>query len=75
MTRLVLSHRLLLLADTGQDASSLGDTSSFIARVSADAQVRRGDEVDLIVDTAKLHFFDPATGDRIGVKQAAEVGG
>jgi multiple sugar transport system ATP-binding protein len=64
-----------LLADTGQDASSLGDTSSFIARVSADAQVRRGDEVDLIVDTAKLHFFDPATGDRIGVKQAAEVGG
>ncbi len=64
-----------LLADTGQDASSLGDTSSFIARVSADAQVRRGDEVDLIVDTANLHFFDPATGDRIGVKQAAEVGG
>jgi len=64
-----------LLADTGQDASSLGDTSIFIARVSADAQVRRGDEVDLIVDTAKLHFFDPATGDRIGVKQAAEVGG
>ena len=63
-----------LLADTGQDASSLGDTSSFIARVSADAQVRRGDEVDLIVDTAKLHFFDPATGDRIGVKQAADVG-
>ena len=63
-----------LLADTGQDASSLGDTSSFIARVSADAQVKRGDEVDLIVDTAKLHFFDPATGDRIGVKQAADVG-
>ena len=58
-----------LLADTGQTVSSLGETSKFIARVSPDARVKRGESVDLIVDTAKLHFFDAHTGDRIGTKQ------
>ena len=58
-----------LLADTGQTVASLGETSKFIARVSPDAQVKRGELVDLIVNTAKLHFFDSQTGDRIGVKQ------
>jgi multiple sugar transport system ATP-binding protein len=57
-----------LLADTGQDPSSLGDTTNFIARVSADARVSRGDQIDLIVDTAKLHFFDPKSGLRVGAE-------
>jgi multiple sugar transport system ATP-binding protein len=60
-----------LLADTGRDASSLGDTTNFIARVSPDVEVSRGDTVDLTVDTSKLHFFDPATGERIGAEQPA----
>jgi len=63
-----------LLADTGQTASSLGDTSKFVARVSPDARVRRGESIDLIVDTAKLHFFDSSSGDRIGAKQSASAG-
>jgi multiple sugar transport system ATP-binding protein len=58
-----------LLADTGQDASSLGDTTNFIARVSPDARISRGDEIDLIVDCAKLHFFDPKSGARVGSEQ------
>jgi multiple sugar transport system ATP-binding protein len=62
-----------LLADTGETADSLGDTSHFIARVSADAPVTRGDTLDLIVDTSKLHFFEGQTGDRIGAKQTASV--
>ena len=57
-----------LLADTGQ-ASSLGNTTAFVARVSPDVRVKRGESIDLIVDTAKLHFFDKDTGDRIGAKQ------
>jgi multiple sugar transport system ATP-binding protein len=63
-----------LLADTGTDASSLGETTNFIARVSPDVQVRQGETVDLVVDTAKLHFFDPETGQRIGSRQPASVG-
>jgi len=62
-----------LLADTEQTAESLGETSHFIARVSPDAPVTRGESLDLIVDTSKLHFFDSQTGDRIGSKQTASA--
>ena len=62
-----------LLADTGQTPESLGDSTNFIARVSPDIRVRHGDSVELTVDTAKLHFFDPASGDRVGVKKTAAV--
>jgi multiple sugar transport system ATP-binding protein len=63
-----------LLADTGRDSSSLGDVTNFIARVSPDINVNRGDTVDLVVDTSKLHFFDQQTGERIGAKQPAAAG-
>ncbi len=55
-----------LLADTGADPSSLGDTTRFAARVSSDVQVRAHERVRLVVDAGKFHFFDPTTGDRIG---------
>jgi len=60
-----------LLADSGRDAASLGKTTNFIARVSPDVDIRHGDSVDLVVDTTKIHFFDPATGARIGTKTTA----
>jgi multiple sugar transport system ATP-binding protein len=60
-----------LLADTGRDASSLGDKTNFIARVSPDIRVQIDETVDLVVDTSKLHFFDPTTGERIGAEQPA----
>ena len=60
-----------LLADSGRDASSLGDKTNFIARVSPSVRVGHGDSLDLVVDTAKLHFFDKSTGDRIGTKSPA----
>ncbi len=62
-----------LLADSGQDASSLGDTTNFVARVSPDVRVRHGDTVELTVDNDKMLFFDPVEGDRIGVKQGASA--
>ncbi len=60
-----------LLADTGRDTETLGDATSFVARMSPDVDVKRGDKVDLVVDTAKLHFFDQDTGERIGAEQPA----
>ena len=58
-----------LLADTGRDASDLGGKTDFVARVSPDVVAKTGDTVELVVDTAKLHFFDPSTGERIGAKR------
>ncbi len=56
-----------LLADTGSDISSLGDTVQFTARVDADVPVSPGSEIRLAINTDKVHFFDPESGMRIGV--------
>jgi multiple sugar transport system ATP-binding protein len=55
-----------LLADTGEDKELLlDDTSMFTARISPDVTVDPPERITLVVETAKMHFFDPATGDRI----------
>jgi multiple sugar transport system ATP-binding protein len=41
--------------------------SPFIARVERGATVREGDATTLMVDTARLHFFDLESGDALGV--------
>ncbi|MDF1596116.1 MAG: sn-glycerol-3-phosphate ABC transporter ATP-binding protein UgpC [Acidimicrobiia bacterium] len=51
-----------LLADQGSDASVLGNSTSFTARVNPDFAPKAGDQVDLVVETSKLHFFDKDTG-------------
>ena len=55
-----------LLADTGVDKETLlDDMSMFTARISPDVTVHAPERVTLVVDTSKLHFFDPSTGDRV----------
>jgi multiple sugar transport system ATP-binding protein len=56
-----------LLADTGAGPESLGHTTKFSSRVSSDVPVNHGEALDLVVDTGKFHFFDPESGQRIGV--------
>ena len=55
-----------LLHDSGTEAESLGNESKFTGRVSADVSVPDGSEVDLVIDTEKLHFFDEDTSEKIG---------
>ncbi len=54
-----------LLADQGSDPSVLGDTTAFTARVNPDFAPRAGETAQLVVDTAKIHFFDMETGEAI----------
>ena len=42
----------------------------FTACVDADNPVASGSTVELAIDTRRMHFFDPATGDVLGVRGA-----
>ncbi len=43
-----------------------GGKSLWTARVSVRSAVRSGQPLELAVDTSRLHFFDPASGESIG---------
>jgi multiple sugar transport system ATP-binding protein len=57
-------------AHDGRDAETAADEnegqgSKFVARVNAQTRVNAGDRIELAVDTASMHFFEPGSGDRI----------
>ncbi|MCW2876640.1 MAG: sugar transporter, ATP-binding protein, partial [Sphaerisporangium sp.] len=57
--------------DTGDDEEAavlplIGDKSLWTARVNARSHVRPGQNVELVVDTQNLHFFDTDSGLAIG---------
>jgi multiple sugar transport system ATP-binding protein len=54
-------------AEEDEAVSALaGGKSLWTARVSARCAPRPGGPLELVVDTGKLHFFDPGTGESIG---------
>jgi multiple sugar transport system ATP-binding protein len=65
----VTDEVLELAADLGKDEAARVEQQArqgrneFIARVDPKTQIRAGDTVTLSVDTARMHFFDPATGE------------
>ena len=54
-------------------AALAGGKSLWTARVSSRSAVRPGAALQLAIDTSRLHFFDPATGDSIGHPLSAGV--
>ena len=60
-----------LAADLGKDEATRFEQrasqgrNEFIARLDPKIQFKTGQSVELSVDTAQLHFFDPATGEVI----------
>jgi multiple sugar transport system ATP-binding protein len=55
--------------DDEDTLAAIGSTAeaTFVASFSARSRVRPGDTLDIAIDTSRLHFFDPATGDRLGL--------
>ena len=51
-----------LAADSGATDLPTSGESQVVARLDPESSVRRGQEVDLWVDTTKLHFFHPEGG-------------
>jgi multiple sugar transport system ATP-binding protein len=54
-------------------AALVGGKSLWTARVSSRSAVRPGAPLELAVDTSRLHFFDPASGESIGHLLSAGV--
>jgi multiple sugar transport system ATP-binding protein len=48
-------------AETLLMASLEGSTAEVIARIGRETSLRRGDRLDIALDTAAIHLFDPAT--------------
>ncbi len=54
-------------AAVGEDAAEVAEVKGnvWVARVDRDTGVQEGGKVELVVDTSRLHFFDPDSGDGI----------
>jgi multiple sugar transport system ATP-binding protein len=66
-----------LAADVGAEAlemvhkSAAAGRSTAVARLNPKTRVSKDDQIELLVDTARLHFFDPDTG--VGIYDQTEV--
>jgi multiple sugar transport system ATP-binding protein len=54
-----------LAQDAGADEVPSSGEGQVVARLDAASQIRRGQEVDLWLDTRKLHVFDPSSGNSL----------
>jgi multiple sugar transport system ATP-binding protein len=54
-----------LAQDAGADEVPSSGEGQVVARLDAASQIRRGQEVDLWLDTSKLHLFDPSSGNSL----------
>jgi multiple sugar transport system ATP-binding protein len=74
-----VEHHSITSAAGGHDeedetvAALVGGKSLWTARVSSRSAVRPGAPLELAVDTSRLHFFDPASGESIGHPLSAGV--
>jgi multiple sugar transport system ATP-binding protein len=49
-----------------------GDNATIVARFSPRSRITVGDEIEAVVDTRNLHFFDPDTG--LGIYDSSAKG-
>jgi multiple sugar transport system ATP-binding protein len=60
-----------LASDVGQEAlekvtqEAAGGESTIVARLNPRTRANKGEEIELVVDTSRLHFFDPEDGSAV----------
>ena len=64
--RVVTEDTKLLEQDLGtQEVPHHEDATRFVASFAPRSRVRIGDEIEVVVDTERIHLFDPDTGNTI----------
>src|SRR5215207_1185831 len=66
-TRVEPEHLSELAADAGlaEVPSAQAGEASLVARLNEMSEIREGDEIELWLDTRRLHLFDPASGENL----------
>jgi multiple sugar transport system ATP-binding protein len=54
------------------EAGKHAGRSTFVARLSPRTEARERSDIELAIDTSRVHFFDPDTGSRIDRSSAGE---
>jgi multiple sugar transport system ATP-binding protein len=57
-----LAHDVGAEAVEAVESSARTGESTFLARLSPRTGAKQGEPLELVVDTERLHFFDPRTG-------------
>jgi multiple sugar transport system ATP-binding protein len=54
-------------AAVGEEVAEVAEAKGnvWVARVDRDTRVQERGDVELVVDTSRLHFFDPESGEAI----------
>ena len=60
--RVVTEDTKLLERDAHADELPTHNATRFVASFAPRSRVRTGDEFEVVVDTERMHFFDPSTG-------------
>ncbi len=63
--RVVTEDTKLLDKDAHTAELPTHDETKFVASFAPRSRVRTGDEVEVVVDAERMHFFDPETGQTI----------
>jgi multiple sugar transport system ATP-binding protein len=62
-----------VFTDDEEFVEPLDEGSVFVARVNPRTKVREGQQLQLAVDTMRMHFFDPDSGDAIYGRRPSQV--
>jgi multiple sugar transport system ATP-binding protein len=60
--RVVTADTQALEKDAGTADAPKAEDTKFVASFAPRSRVRTGNEIEVIVDTERMHFFDPGTG-------------
>jgi multiple sugar transport system ATP-binding protein len=60
-----------IAADAGADEVPSAGEGQVVARLESASQIRKGQDAELWLDTTKMHFFDPSSGQNLAASSSS----